>query len=341
MKPLRVGIIGAGKIARTLHAPGFKAAQGCVLTGVCSGTMEKAKTLAAEFDIPNIFKNYKLMIASKSVDAVAICTPNYLHAPVAIYALEHGVNVFVEKPMALSVKEIKKMISTATENKCLLAVNHNWRFNPAAYELRAQIQAGVIGKVESLRGKLGYSGFEHWRPGSIWFTDFAQSGGGASVDLGVHIYDLIRFVTGKEAQTIGAQMSSMTKGMKVDDNFTAVVKFTDGTTGEFEASWTARPSEMSMTLYGQKGKVVFDGINKTVEICIVDPAHPERVKKILKPKIPKKSPLGNPCGNFVKTCLGKEKASSSGKDAMLSTTVVLAGLRAAKTGRLINLKGNK
>ncbi len=342
MKKIKIGIIGAGKIAERLHLPSYKETKKAEVIAICDIIKKKAERLAKMFNIPKVYTDYKKMIKEADIDAVSVCTPNYLHCPITVFAAQKKKHVLVEKPMALSIREMKKMINVCKKNKVILMVEQTQRFDPAHEVFRDLVQSGVLGKIVAVRGKLGHSGPEFWSDDSPWFFNRKKSGGGVTMDVGIHILDLIRFVTEKDVDTVAATMNNLVKKkIKLEDNVEAVLKFKDGTMGVFETSWSTSPYEVTVQVYGEKGKAIVSQANfdpQRIRAWKVDPKNPYNTVKEIKVKIPKKSRHINPCVYFVNCILKKQKPFIDGVEGMKSMAVILAAIKSAKIGRFEKVK---
>ena len=192
MEKLKVAVIGAGKIAERLHLPGYKETANAEVIAICDIKKEKAERLAKMFNIPAVYTDYEKMIKESGADAISVCTPNYLHEPMAVFAANNKKHVLVEKPMSITIPAMKAMIAAAKKNRVLLMVEQSQRFDPAHQALKEILDSGALGNFVSVRGKIGHAGPENWSDDSPWFFDKKLSGGGVSVDVGIHILDLIR-----------------------------------------------------------------------------------------------------------------------------------------------------
>ena len=193
-KKLRIGLIGAGSIASNAHMPGYARMDNVEIVAVCDIKLDKAKALAEKFNIPQVFENYMDVIHLPEVDAIDICTPNYLHSIIAVAALEHGKHVFCEKPDAVNSVEAEKMKAAAEKSGKVLMVMRNNRYMQISSFLKKYIEAGEMGEIYAAR-----CGWQRRRgiPGKGgWFTTKEQSGGGPLIDLGVHMIDLTMWLMG-------------------------------------------------------------------------------------------------------------------------------------------------
>lgn len=191
----RIAIVGCGGINRWAHMPAYKAMKDLVeIVAVCDIKPEKADIIAKELGITKTYTDYKEMLAAEKPDAVDLCVPNYLHSIIAVYALEHGMHVFSEKPDAISVEEVLKMKAAAEKSGKTLMVMRNNRYRPTAMFMKKYIADGKMGEIYAAR-----CGWQRRRgiPGKGgWFTTKAQSGGGPLIDLGVHMIDLAIWLMG-------------------------------------------------------------------------------------------------------------------------------------------------
>jgi len=341
MSKVRVGIIGAGKIAERLHCPQYSELKNVEIVAICDIIQEKADRLSEMFKIGKVYNDYKKMIMEAGLDAVSVCLPNYLHAPASIFALNNGKHVLVEKPMAMSVKEMKSMITASKKAKKILMVEQPHRFDPAHEALKDVVDKGILGDIVSVRAKLGHSGPEFWSDDSPWFFDIKKSGGGVTMDVGIHILDAVRFVTGKEIDQVTGFMANLVKKkMKLEDNVEAALKFKDGTIGVYEASWTNSPYEVVIQLYGTKGKAMVNQSNydpQRLRVWTVDMKNPYNTVKEIKLPVAEKSRHGGPVAHFVDCLLGKKKCIVDGTEGMKSTAVVIATRQSAITGKPVKI----
>lgn len=271
MKKLNVGIIGSGSIS-TMHTEGYKKLDNVNVIAVCDINEERAKKYAEKYNIPQVFTDYREMLKLDELDAVSVTTWNNGHAPITIEALKAGKHVLCEKPLALNAKLAEEMVKTAKETGKLLMVGFVRRFEENANYIKKAIENGELGKV--YYAKTGY--VRKWGNPGGWFCDKSRSGGGPVIDLGVHVIDLIRYITGKpKAVSVTASTfnylgaKEYIKGISkyraqdsgdvddVEDAATALIKFDNGMTLVFETSWVLHTKENHnyLELYGEKAGV--------------------------------------------------------------------------------------
>lgn len=246
---LKVAIAGAGHIAE-VHARAVQA-QGGKVVAVIEKFADKAAAFAQKYSIPNQYDTVEEALAKAKFDALIIGTPNFLHAPQAIAALNAKVPVLVEKPMALNAIEAEQVWETSLRANVVLMVGHCWRFDEETRWLKDR--ASQLGKI--IRTK-GYGIHTHWGPEG-WFTQKQLSGGGAIADIGIHAIDTARFLLGDpQPVSVFARMGTYYKECDVDDTGIIIVNWDNGVTSYIESGWcqpyTDGP-QASTQLYGTEG----------------------------------------------------------------------------------------
>lgn len=260
---MRVGIIGAGNIARFAHIPGYQKLPDVEIVAICDIIEPKVKQVAAEYGIAKTFTDYRQML-KLPLDAVSICVPNSVHAEAAMVALQAGANVLCEKPMAMNAAQAGQMVRTAAEAGKILMMGFNNRFRSDTQAVKRMIEAGSLGDIYFARaGWLRRKGI----PGrGSWFTRKSMSGGGALIDIGVHALDLAVWLMGKPEPVsvmgatyakFGPDPSRGTGGwgeqdasgvFDVDDLACAMIRFANGSTLLLEASWASHVEKEQMFL---------------------------------------------------------------------------------------------
>lgn len=256
-KKLRIGIIGCGGITRAAHLPAYAKLNNVEIVALCDIKIEKANALAEEYNIEKTFENYIDMMDSVELDAVDICTPNYLHSTIAVKAFEKGLHVLCEKPDAVSVEEAIKMKTAAEKSGKLLMVIRNNRFTRTSTYLKKFIEDGKMGEIYASR-----CGWQRRRgiPGKGgWFTTKELSGGGPLIDLGVHMIDLTMWLMGNPkpvavtgctynkfadsdiSDSVHSQFGEKQSGgtFDVEDLAMGFIRFDNGACMQIEFSWAS------------------------------------------------------------------------------------------------------
>jgi Predicted dehydrogenases and related proteins len=264
MKEVNVAVIGCGTIARNAHVPSYSKNPNAKIKYLVDIKPEAARELAEKYNVPNIVTDYREILNDKEIDAVSICTPNYLHAPMAIDFLNAGKNVLCEKPASVNYELVKQMKEAADRNGKILNIGVVNRFNTAVNSIRDMINNGELGNVYHI-----YCSFRSHRsiPGmGGWFTTKAMSGGGVLIDWGVHFLDLIFYCTNPESvKSVSANAySELAKNMRdyvfesmwagppkydgtydVEELVSGFIR-TSGPTINFNGAWAQNIGESSM-----------------------------------------------------------------------------------------------
>ena len=204
---LKLGIIGCGGIANS-HMHGYNAlGERVEATACCDINFKKAKEFAERYNIPHCYDNCYDMLKNHALDIADVCTWNAAHCECSVAALEAGVNVLCEKPMAMNAAEAEKMKAAADKAGKLLMVGFVRRQGDDAARAIELIKDGTVGDVYFAKATyLRRAGF----PGG-WFGNKALSGGGPLIDLGVHVIDLTRYIMGcpKPVSVYGAAFDKL------------------------------------------------------------------------------------------------------------------------------------
>ncbi len=255
MSRLKIGVIGCGTIARLRHLPEYAANKDVEITAVCDIVENRVKEIAEMYSA-KAYTNYEELLSDKSIDAISVCLPNYLHAVVSIAASKAGKHVLCEKPMATSREEAQQMIEAASATNKKLMIGHNQRFVPSHEKARQLIASGEVGKIFSFRTAFGHPGPEGWSIDgrNSWFFNKEQAFIGAMGDLGVHKTDLIRYLLGEEfVEVAGFVETNAKKDTDIDDNAVCILKSESGIIGTLAASWAyTAQSDNSTIIYGEK-----------------------------------------------------------------------------------------
>ena len=248
---LKVGIIGVGGIARS-HVPGWLASDDAELIAGCDVDQPTLKNWGRETRVEKLYSDHVNLLADPDVDIVDICTPSSYHAPLAIAALEAGKHVLCEKPLAPAPGEIEGMIEARERSGRLLMTAQHFRFTASAIELKREVDTGVLGDIYHARGWMLRRGLA---PTRASFVSRQHSGGGACIDIGVHILDLAMWMMGhpkpvavsgtsrtelahrEGAFTTMGGVAGIPAEFDVEEFAAAFVRFENGASLILEVSW--------------------------------------------------------------------------------------------------------
>lgn len=334
-QPINIGIIGAGAVAQRGHIPEFSSIEGVNIIGIADIDLEKAKLIAQEAGIPRVFKDYQRMLALEELDAVSICTPNYLHAPMTKAACDAGKHVLCEKPMATTIEDAQEMIEAAAQNNVILMIEQAKRFTPPVEVTKSLLQMGIVGEVLAVRSKFGHWGAQAWSPTGSWFFEKEKSGGGVLIDLGIHHADLINWYTeGMQVESVTGMISSVAnKQWEVEDYAIGTLRYNSGALASLEVSWCTKPPFDGTEIVGTKGTLF---VNYPGMPSVVFQAFGEINGRFV-PQIPGESKFGSPFRHFV-DCIREGKTPLTpgevGRDAL---KIVSAIYESAEQGREVKL----
>jgi predicted dehydrogenase len=227
-KNIQIGLIGTGRFGRLILSCLHDLANVQVVA-VCNRTLSKAEKAAKDFEIPNVFNDYREMLDHVQMDACFVVTDEVTHAAITLASLDHGCHVFVEKPLATTLEDGIRMRDSAKEKKLQLHVGYILRFAPDNAYLKAEIDRGAFGRIGSIRVKRNCS--------RQWFHDF-----GKRINLvyetGCHDIDLMVFLTGQKGKKVYATARHML-GYDNPDLIMAMIELEDNTVCFLETSWLA------------------------------------------------------------------------------------------------------
>lgn len=334
---LKIGFTGTGYISK-IHAAAARVQPETELVAVVNHRPESMAVFAAEFGISRQYAAVADLLQEGQVDALIVSTPNYLHAPETIAALNAGVHVLVEKPMALNAAEAEAMLAASRNSGALLMVAHCWRFDPEVLWLKEQVEQGRLGRI--IRTK-GYGVHVNWGPGG-WFTQKKFAGGGALADMGIHALDTARFLLGDpQPVSVYARLGTHYKDFDVDDTGVIWVNWANGVTSYLESGWWQPHMdgpEASTQLYGTGG---FGQIFPTRLLLpptgqgkaeTVDPGFPP----VRDPHCPQ-SMYDTQMAYFFNCIRTGRRPSPGGTEGLLNMRVVDAAYQSAKTGEVVKL----
>ncbi|MFN3651864.1 MAG: Gfo/Idh/MocA family protein [Armatimonadota bacterium] len=341
---LGIGIIGSGGIARGAHLPGYQACadRGVEIVACADINREVAQRTADEFGIPHVFDDYTQLLAMDEVDAVSICTPNYLHMQPTIDALEAGKHVLVEKPLAMNSIEGKAMVEAGRRSGKKLQVGFMTRFNSAAQALKRFIDAGEMGEIYFARAQaMRRRGIPGWGV----FTQKDKQGGGPLIDIGVHILDLTLWLMGHPKPTYCSGQTYAKFGHRsdvlgllgqwdpstfsVEDFAIGLIRFENGATLTLQSAFVANQEardHFDTELYGTEGgcsynpcKMFFEKhrtlIDATPAFLPAVKTHEEEVKA------------------FVDAILDDTEVPVTGEQALMTQQIIDAIYRSSEMGR--------
>ena len=265
---MKYALIGCGRIA-TNH---MKAAVNNKLeiVAVCDVIPEKMEELLEKHDLNKDesikrYTDYKEMVEAEKPELISIATESGNHAEIALYCIEQGVNLIIEKPMAMNIDDANKIIALSEEKGVKVSACHQNRFNVAIQELRKALEGGRFGKLSHGSIHVRWNRNHGYYDQAKWRGTWAQDGG-ALMNQCIHGIDLLRWMMGEEIEEVyGATRQQFHDYLEAEDVGMAVVKFKSGAIATIEGSTNVYPSnlEESLFVFGEKGTVKIGGKSTT------------------------------------------------------------------------------
>jgi predicted dehydrogenase len=277
MKRIGIGLLGYGGIGK-IHTLGYRdlpllypgGLPEIVLEGVCTSKEDTAGRAAREGGFRKGFSDLGELLSRQEVNVVDCCLPNFLHRQALLQALEAGKHVYCEKPLALNGEEARQIAAVVERQGVQLGLTFNFRFVPALMRARQLIEEGLLGEVYSFRAEYLHTGYQDPARPMSWRMRRELSGGGALVDLGSHVIDLIRHLLGEFASVravmhtyIGRRPvrrgSADSEPVTVDDAAWLEVRLQSGGIGTIEVSRfaTGALDDLNIQVHGQKAALMF------------------------------------------------------------------------------------
>lgn len=234
MKKLKVGIIGCGRISR-FHGMPVADQEHAFVAACCDIVAERAEEMANLFGCENTYLDYEEMIKQEKLDVVHICLPHYLHAPVAIRAMELGCHVLTEKPMAITLQEAEDMVATAKKTGKTLGVIFQNRYNAGSVLVKNSLDSGRLGKILSAKCSVTWFRSEEYYTSSDWKGTWDKEGGGAIIDQAIHTIDLMCWFTGYDIAQVDCNLANRVHKdvIEVEDAADGLIIFKNGVHASF------------------------------------------------------------------------------------------------------------
>ncbi|MGZ4803560.1 MAG: Gfo/Idh/MocA family protein, partial [Acidimicrobiia bacterium] len=221
MSELRIGLIGAGGIAQS-YVGVFDAIEGARITAVADVRSRAANTIA-EAVRGTAFPSHRALLEEANVDAVLVCTPPSTHPEIALQAIERGLHVLCEKPIAIEVQNATRMVAAAEAAGVVFTMAAKFRFVADVIRARQIVDSGILGELIVLENSF-VSRVDMSRR---WNSDPAIAGGGVLIDNGTHSVDIVRYFLGPVAEVMAVE-ANRTQQLPVEDTASMLLRTNDG-----------------------------------------------------------------------------------------------------------------
>jgi len=295
LKRVSVGIIGLGRVGK-IHLHNALHLENVNLVAVAD-TSRKSRYFAAKLGVNKQYSDYQELIQDPEIDCVLICLPTFLHAKSAIEAAKHGKHVFVEKPLARNVEEGKCILAEFSKNSQKIMIGYPLLFEPSFRKMKRQLDSGRFGDVViSCATNISSGPFGHSTSNSIpqpvpsWWFNKDLTGGGALMDLGSHMINLLCWYFGGEIDDVDAVLGHR-YNLDFEDYGLVRIRFGTGTLGLVNFGWFSQATEIKVEIFGTVGNQC---VRKKSEGAL-----PTKIIQILKGDVNKSSGHYNELKYFV------------------------------------------
>ena len=269
MEKLRFAIIGIGNIAAT-HAAAIDHTPDAQLVAVATRNPERGQAFAAAHNA-TWYANHRALLAQDHIDAVAICTPHNLHAPMTLDAAAAHKHVLVEKPMALTTIECDTMIAACERAGVALGVIFQMRFDPLSRQLKSMIDRGKLGRLLWVSASIIWYRNDDYYRSSPWRGTIAHSGGGVLINQAIHLIDLMLWLADMPA-SVTARTKTLNHPIDVEDGAVAILEYADNRLGVIQATTVAYPGyPEQLEFHGTRGSAVYHKGQGKLEWHIAEP----------------------------------------------------------------------
>lgn len=353
------GIIGCGVIA-PWHAGAVKEfVQGARLVACCDEVPERAAQFAEKYGIPKTYHQLDDLLADPEIDAVSVCTPSGLHGEMVMRASNAGKHAMTEKPMDITLEKIDAMIATTRANDTRLGVIFQRRTSPLWRAVRETVAAGKLGKMVLGDAYLKYYRSQEYYDSGAWRGTFALDGGGALMNQGVHLVDILQWVMGP-VQTIFSFAGHLARDIEVEDTTVSALRFKNGAFGTLEgttsvigsAEWeTDADGNVNVKKWGgMDHRLEFHGDRGTISVL------GEKIERWVVPGVPQPDLASDATGSaasdpraismsghiiqlqdFVNAIRENRDPMVTGEDARAAVEIILSVYRSAQTGQPVHL----
>lgn len=258
MPKINVGVIGTGSIGN-VHLTGYAAAARHInIAAICDVTPSRLKEMGDKYGVApeHRYRDYNEMLANEDLQAVSVCVPNKFHFEAAAAAVKSGCDLLLEKPVVLTMDEARRMRQLLKKHPVKFMVAFSHRFSLPNIAAKKLLDKGTIGKPYSIRVRFAHTGpYPGWAKGD-WFYKPAIAGGGAVLDMGIHAIDICQNLVGP-IQTVQAEVKTLRKKIRVDDNAFMLVDFgrEAACIGSIEVGWTSPAGFAGIEIFGDKGSI--------------------------------------------------------------------------------------
>lgn len=275
-KPLKTAIIGLRHLHPRSYMTHFTMIDEIKVVAVAEENELLRNQFAHDFGIQG-YSHWQELFKIEEIDLAAIFLPHVLCPEAAIAAINSGINVMIEKPMAADSRGAQLIVAQAVKHNVLLTTPYVWRYHPVVKDLKQLIEAGCLGRIITIVGRCAAGRLNRYLEGNAeWMLDAAQSGGGPMYNLGVHWIDLFLWLIGEKIQTVFGKNVKINQDYNIEDNSFAILTTDNGMVLTLDISYTVPASypygrDLYIGIRGTQGVIqwapAYEGQKDEVFIC--------------------------------------------------------------------------
>ncbi len=265
----KIGVIGCGVVSGYGHLPAIRDSKDWELHAIADTDPERLAKVKQDYSVPHAFSDYRELLDLPGLSAVTIATHADTHHEIALSAIEHGLHVLCEKPMASNLRQCEEMVAAADRKRVLLAVNFNTRCGTVYRSIKQQIDKGAVGTVRVVRYVYDWS-VHQWNPPER--MQHFMDNGGPIIDSGVHFFEGVRWFTGQDFERIDASGIRLPPH-KHPQHVIATCRMTGGAIGLVEAGWLYCKHTkdggghlFQVDVIGDDGAISYDSYSKALRV---------------------------------------------------------------------------
>lgn len=331
MDKIKVAVIGVGAMGKS-HARVYSNMDNVKLIAVSDNNNELAKDIGNKYKI-NYYSNYKEMLKKESLDAISVCVPTKLHKKIAVDCIRNKLEVLVEKPIAATVKEAKKIISESRKNNVKLMVGHIERFNPVVTELKKRIENGQLGKIYKVH--------------CVRLSPFPQRivDVGVIVDLAIHEIDILKHIVGSKIKRLYAETAQRIHS-EHEDLLIGTIRFENNILGVINANWLTPKKVREITVTGEKGMFVANYLTQEFYFYenefAKNPNYNSNFMNVvegrkIRIKVRQQEPLKNELRAFTESILKNKRMPVTGEDGLNALYIAQKFIESSKKNKVMVL----
>lgn len=330
---IRAAVIGVGSIGRH-HVRIYNQLDDVQLVAVADTDEGRRSAIARRYKV-TAYANYQELFDQEQVDVVSVAVPTVNHREVSLCAIDHGVHVLVEKPIAATVEEADEMIRRAQASGLTLTVGHVERFNPALVELKRRLDAGELGHVFQLHGS-------RLSPFPAYIRDV-----GVVMDLATHELDIMRYLVGGEVEKVYAE-TERNVHHKFEDMLSGIIRFENGVMGVLDINWLTPTKVRELRITGARGMFLVDYLKQDLYFYENSQAPSPwdamalfrgvGEGNVMKLTLNKVEPLEAEIRAFLQAVVGAATPAVTGLDALYALALVQLLLASAEQGQMLRFR---